>query len=105
MLNCVQDHMLKEVVIQKDVPARVGMRVFVRKLSLSLNPELAKQSNGMLGTIVWIQPANAQEGIFHGARVEVVWDGSRRRRLGEFLSPQCGHFLSPHKFGTIAFYR
>lgn len=97
--------MLKEVVIQKDVPARVGMRVVVRKLILSLHPDLAKQSNGKLGTIVWIEPANAHEGIFHGARVEVVWDGSHRRRLGEFLSSQCGHFLPPSKFGTIAFFR
>jgi hypothetical protein len=97
--------MLKEVVIQKDVPARVGMRVVVRKLILSLHPNLSKQSNGKPGTIVWIEPANAQKGISHGARVEVVWDGSHRRRLGEFLPPQCGYFLSPHKCGTIAFYR
>lgn len=96
MLCGVQDHMLKEVVIQKDVPARVGMRVVFRKLTLSLHPDLAKQSRGKVGTIMWIEPANAQKGKFYGARVEVVWDGSYRRRLGEFLAPQCGHVLSPH---------
>lgn len=77
--------MLQEVVIQKDVPARVGMRVVVRKVAFSLNPDIAKQSRGRTGTITWVEPASAEESIEHGSRVEVVWDGSFKRRLGEFL--------------------
>ena len=82
--------MLQEVVIQRDVPARVGMRVVVRKVALSLNPTLAKQSRGRTGTITWIEPSSAEEGVEHGSRVEVVWDGSFEKILGEF---RAAHYI------------
>jgi Ran GTPase-activating protein (RanGAP) involved in mRNA processing and transport len=70
-----------EFVVQKDLPASIGMRVVARKLSLALFPELEEQSRGQVGTIVWIQPAFVKGDVLieQGATVEVVWGPSKKR--------------------------
>lgn len=77
-LNKIKD----EIVIQKDVPARVGMRVVVRQLALALSPGLDKMSRGRIGTIVFIEPARLEEGVEYASSVEVVWDGSNKKHKG-----------------------
>jgi hypothetical protein len=82
-LSVAQQNKIKdEIVIQKDVPARVGMRVIARPLALALSPELEKISRGNIGSIVSIEGAVLEEGIEYAASVEVVWDGSNIKHKG-----------------------
>ena len=76
----VREALSRELIIQKDLPARVGMRVVGRELSLSLDHVLAKQSGRGPGTIVWMEPANLQENIQHAATVDVIWDSNIKKR-------------------------
>ncbi len=76
----VREALSRELLIQKDLPARVGMRVVGRELSLSLDHLLAKQSGRGPGTIVWMEPANLQENIQHAETVDVIWDTNIKKR-------------------------
>ena len=74
-----QARMKGEIVIQKDVPARVGMRCVPRKLAMTLYPELERMSQGKIGTIMFIEPASNLNGVFRdqGSTCEVSWSKSK----------------------------
>lgn len=83
-LSVAQQNKIKdEIVIQKDVPARVGMRVVARQLALTLSPELEKLARGKIGTITYIEPAMLEEGVEYASSVEVLWDGSTKKHKGQ----------------------